>query len=117
MSRTLLLTAPLGSAEYRVYLADADDHLLVPYDKGDGTCEGATCHETSTIVIRRDLPKKRVPEVLVHELMHAVAHISGIAITLRWKLTREEQVVHAMAPMLAHALVGGGLWKMPRGQR
>lgn len=115
MSRQLWLTMPLGSAEYRVYLADGDDHLLKPVDANDGACEGATCHETSTIVIRRDLPKKRLPEVLIHEALHAVAHISGISHTLRWKLTREEQVVHAMAPMLAHALVGGGLWKMPRG--
>jgi hypothetical protein len=108
------LTLPLGSAEYRVYLADADDHLLKPIDACDAANEGATCHETSTIVLRRDLPRKRLPEVLIHEALHAVAHISGIALTLRWKLTREEQVVHSIAPMLAHALVGGGLWKLPK---
>lgn len=112
--RTHWLTAPLGSAEYRVYIADPSDHLLVPNNPDDGPCEGATCHDTATIVIRADLPSKRVPEVLVHELMHAAAHISGIAHTMRWKLVREEQVVHAMAPMIAHALVGGGLWKTPR---
>lgn len=117
MSRQHWLTFPIGSAEYRVYLADADDHLLKPVDACDAACEGATDHETSTIVVRRDLPAKRLPEVLVHELLHAVAHISGIAITMRWKLTREEQVVHAMAPMLSQALIGAGLWKQRRAAR
>lgn len=114
MSRTQWVTAPLGSAEYRVYLADDDDHLLKPHTEADGPCEGATCHDTSTIVIRRSLPRKRIPEVLIHELLHAVMHISGISHTMRWKLTREEQVVHSIAPFLAHALVGARLWKMPR---
>jgi hypothetical protein len=114
MSRTHWLTAPLGSAEYRVYLADGDDPLLASDRPDSGPCEGATCHTTSTIVINRSLPRKRVPEVLIHELAHAACHISGIAITLKWKLPREEQVVHALAPMLAHALSGGGLLKLPR---
>jgi hypothetical protein len=117
VSREHWFTAPLGSAEYRVYLADGSDHLLHSGNDEDGPCEGATDHETCSIVIRSDLPRKRIPEVVVHELMHAAAHISGISHTMRWKLVREEQVVHAMAPMIAHGLVGGGLWKTPRRKR
>jgi hypothetical protein len=112
--RTHILTLPAGSAEYRVYEADDDDPLLAPEREEDGPCEGATCHQTSTIVIRRSLPRKRKPEVIIHEACHLAAHISGIAITMRWRPPTEERVVHALAPMLAHALVGGGLWKMPR---
>jgi len=111
MSRTHILTLPAGSAEYRVYEADDDDPLLVQDCTKDGPAEGATCHETSSIIIRRALPRKRKPEVLVHECCHVAAHISGIAVTMRWKLATEERVVHALAPMLAHMFVGGGLWK------
>jgi hypothetical protein len=114
MSRTPWFVAPLGSAEYRVSLADPDDSLLAQEDAADGPAEGAVCHETGVIVIRRDLPRKRIPEVCLHELLHAVFHISGLSVTMRWKLATEERVVHNIAPFMAHALVGGGLWKFPR---
>jgi hypothetical protein len=102
MSRTPWFVAPLGSAEYRVSLADPDDSLLAQEDAADGPAEGAVCHETGVIVM------------CLHELLHAVFHISGLSVTMRWKLATEERVVHNIAPFMAHALVGGGLWKFPR---
>lgn len=115
--RTHWLTVTAGSAEYRVYEADDDDPLLAPHDPADGPCEGATDHETSTIVVRRSLPRKRKPEVLLHEFGHVAAHISGLSITMKWKIATEERVVHALAPFLSQMVVSGGLWKTPRGPR
>lgn len=112
-SRTLWLTLPFGSAEYRVYAADPDDPGLAG-DEESGPCEGVTIHDACTILIRRDLHRSRIPEVLLHEVGHAVAHISGIALTLRWRMSTEERVVHAQTPLLAHALKGAGLLKLPR---
>jgi hypothetical protein len=108
-TRTPWLSIPLGSAVYRVVLVDPDDSMLAIDDTCG--CEAVTDHDTATIYLRRTLPRTRVAEVLVHEIMHAATHISGIAVTQRWKPEREETVVHALAPMLAHALVGGGLWR------
>lgn len=105
---TAWLTIPLGSATYRVVLVDADDPALSL--DGD-VCEGAVDHDTATIYLRRTLPRSRIAEVLLHEILHACTHLSGLAITQRWRPEREEVVVHALAPLLAHALVGGGLWK------
>lgn len=109
MTRTPWLSIPLGSAVYRVVLCDPQDPELSIEDASG--CEAVTDHDTATIYMRRTLPRTRVAEVLVHEILHASVHISGLAVTQRWKPEREEAVVHALAPMLAHALVGGGLWK------
>jgi hypothetical protein len=114
VSRTLWLTLPFGSAEYRVCAADRDDVDLASESLEEGPCEGATLHDSCTILIRRDLHRKRIPEVLFHEMGHVVAHLSGISTTLRWKLATEERVVHALSPLFAHGLVGGGLLKLPR---
>jgi hypothetical protein len=113
MNRQHWLTLPMGSEEINVYLVTDDDPGIASDNDEEGPLEGCTIDGT-TILIRRSLSRTRWPGILVHELTHAASHVSGLSVTMRWRLSTEERVVHALAPMLAHALVGGGLWKFPR---
>ena len=108
------LTCPIGATEWRVVLADRDDPAL----SLDGDpCEAVTLTDDCLIVIDRTVKRSRWPGLVVHELLHACIASSRLGVTQRWSDAREEVIVQTLADGLTHALVGGGLWKMPRVQR
>lgn len=100
MSRTHWLTLPMGSSEWRVYLADDNDPELTL----DGVeCEGVAVHETTTILIARSVKPRERWRVLVHEALHGAIASSGLGVTQRWTDQREEVIVRSLTPMLAQA--------------
>lgn len=103
----------MGTAEWRIYLADPSDPGLA-VDGDEAPAEGMTMRGESVVLINRAVPAKRRAEVLLHELIHGAAFLSSIRSTQRWTEAREEAIVSALAPMLAHALVGARLWRGKR---
>lgn len=104
----------MGTTEWRVFLVDPEDPALTL----DGTaCYAVTLTETCEILIARNVPRSRIPSLVVHELLHAAIATSGLGVTQRWSDAREEVIVRGLADHLAHALVGGGLWRGRRIQR
>ena len=111
MSRRLGLTCPMGTAEWRIYVAPPSDPALTP----DGQeCHAVTLTDSCEIVISDTVHPSRRAEMVVHELLHAAVAASGLGGTQRWGDAREEVVVRALAGPLAHALVGAGLWRGKR---
>lgn len=106
--RALYTTCPMGTTEWRVYIVDADDPAL---KVGGDACYAITDPDTCTILLSAEIKPARRPKFLVHELIHAAIDASGLAITQRWNDAREEVIVRQLSDHLAHALVGGGLWK------
>ena len=102
--RRLWLTCPMGTAEWRVFVAPESDPALVD-------AYGVTLPDSCEIVISDNVHPSRRAEMVLHELLHAAIATSGLGVTQRWGDEREEVVVRALAGPLAHALVGGGLWK------
>lgn len=62
---------------------------------------GETDLDTLTIYIRQDIPPTLWNETLIHETCHAILGITGMSIRLGEQL--EEDVVSALAPLLAQA--------------
>jgi hypothetical protein len=114
--RTLYRGFYQGAVKWRLYLSDADDPELKPLGKDQGACEGSTMFGESGIVINRGLPARERAPVLIHELVHAAFHSSGIGHSLGLNMKKEEMIAHAIAPFIAQALVTGGFWKTPRGE-
>lgn len=65
---------------------------------------GLTLLDDRVILINANIPKKYIPEVIVHEIMHASLPVSDGP---RKKITsqaHEERIITAMAPGVAEAL-------------
>ena len=116
MTRTVYRRFYQGAVEWKLYLGDCDDPELKPLGKGQGACEGSTMFGESGIVINIGLPVRERPPTIVHEMLHAAFHSSGISHAIGISMKKEEQITHALAPFLAQALVTGGFWKHPRGE-
>ena len=106
--RALYATCPMGSTEWRVYACDPDDPDLTI--DGDA-CDAVTLVDDGVILFARTVKRDRVPVLIVHELTHAAVATSGLGVTQKWNDDREEVIVRSLSTMLAHALVGGGLWR------
>lgn len=116
MSRTLYRRFTMGATECRMVLADCTDPELKPLTEEQTPCAGATVAAENLVLINSDTPVRDRPPTIVHELLHLAFETSGIGHTMRLNLKKEEQLIHALAPFLAQALVTGGFWKTPRGE-
>jgi hypothetical protein len=86
----------VGPFTYRVR-SDADAVARI-----DAEESGLYDDETLTITINPNRPAQVRREVLLHEFLHAVTDITGLAHELGQK--REEKIVRRMAPVLLAAL-------------
>lgn len=87
----------LGPYTIRVVSDEATDLLLAE----DGH-EGDSDVKRGIIRVRSDLDHARRREVMVHELLHHVVHLTHLA--AKWSDEEEEEVIRAMAPWLACAV-------------
>lgn len=87
----------LGPYTIRVVSDEATDILLAE----DGH-EGDSDVKRGVIRIRSDLDHARRREVLVHELLHHVVHLTHLE--ARWSDEEQEEVIRAIAPWLACAV-------------
>lgn len=116
MSRTLYRRFTMGADAWQMLKADCTDPELAPLNPDETSCEGATLAAETKIILNAGLPSKGLPSVVIHELLHAAVQASGIGHTMKLSLKKEEQLIHALAPFVAQALVTGGFWKTPRGE-
>lgn len=87
----------LGPYTVRVVSDEATDLLLAE----DGH-EGDSDVRRGVIRVRSDLDHARRREVIVHELLHHVIHLTHLE--ARWSDDEQEEVIRALAPWLACAV-------------
>lgn len=87
----------LGPYLIRVISDEATDLLLA--EEGH---EGDSDVRRGWIRVRSDLDHARRREVLVHELLHHVLHLTHLQ--ARWSDEEQEEVIRAVAPWLACAV-------------
>jgi len=87
----------IGPYTIRVVSDEATDLLLAE----DGH-EGDSDVKRGIIRVRSDLDHTRRREVLVHELLHHVVHLTHLE--ARWSDEEQEEVIRAIAPWLACAV-------------
>jgi len=87
----------LGPYTIRVVSDEATDLLLAE----DGH-EGDSDVKRGIIRVRSDLDHARRREVMVHELLHHVLHLTHLE--ARWSDEEQEEVIRAIAPWLACAV-------------
>ena len=87
----------LGPYAIRVVSDEATDLLLAE----DGH-EGDSDVNRGVIRVRSDLDHARRREVIVHELLHHVIHLTHLE--ARWSDDEQEEVIRAIAPWLACAV-------------
>lgn len=113
-ARILWFRTSIGASEWSVYLADPSDPDIAPSSPDETADEGAAFADRCLVLINSSLPRKRWPEVLMHELMHCAFHVSGTKHSLRLSEHREEQLILGLAPMLTQALSSAKMLKLPR---
>ena len=87
----------LGPYAIRVVSDEKTDLLLAE----DGH-EGDSDVKRGIIRVRSDLDHARRREVIVHELLHHVIHLTHLE--ARWSDDEQEEVIRAVAPWLACAV-------------
>jgi hypothetical protein len=87
----------LGPYVIRVLSDEKTDLLLA--DEGH---EGDSDVKRGVIRVRSDLDHARYSEVLLHELLHHVVHLTHLQ--ARWSEEEQEEVIRAISPWLACAV-------------
>lgn len=87
----------LGPYTIRV-ISDEQTDLLLAEDGHEGDSDV----RRGWIRVRSDLDHARRREVLVHELLHHVLHLTHLE--ARWSDEEQEEVIRALAPWLACAV-------------
>ena len=87
----------LGPYAVRVVSDEATDILLAE----DGH-EGDSDVRRGIIRVRSDLDHARRREVIIHELLHHIVHLTHLQ--ARWSDEEQEEVIRALSPWLAMAV-------------
>jgi hypothetical protein len=111
--RTKWLTIPIVGIEWTVYLTDEDDADLRDSNEHK-SLEGRCLFWKNIILVNRRLPVSRLPDVLLHEVLHAVVFLSGARETCGLgESDDEEKIVVTLAGPLTAALAACGALKFP----
>jgi hypothetical protein len=87
----------LGPYLIRV-ISDDDTDLMLAEDGHEGDSDV----KRGVIRVRSDLDHARYSEVLLHELLHHVVHLTHLQ--ARWSEDEQEEVIRALSPWLACAV-------------
>ncbi len=104
------LALHIGGQKWGVYIVSPRSKWL--QDEGD-PCKGLTHCDDCRIYISSELSEPARDEILVHELLHAVLHVSGGSHAVGNK-KKEEDLVRDVTPLLHRILVDLG-FRFPRG--
>ena len=109
--RRLWFTVPILGATWSVYLVDVT--AFQAYMAGR---EGVCIFPLSMIMVDKNLADQRKPDVVFHELFHAVNNAISIekSVKLSGPDEPEETLVSLQAPVLYAALQQAGMLKLPR---
>jgi len=116
MDRAFWYSTTIGPSTWSYYFADPDDieSVCTGLPAEGVQYEGCCIKTESIILISRKVPRDRIPDVVVHESMHAVSAVACAHETLRISATREEAIVSTFAPGLTQALLSAKLLRLPR---
>lgn len=104
---------PIGPSKWSVLLSVPGVSPALD-DEGEFAHEGYCSSQHSRIYVNASLPRDRWPDIVVHELLHAVIYVTGIDTAFGLDLGKEEKLVSQMTPTLCDMLLRGGMLKIPR---
>lgn len=81
---------------YTVRIQASRDHDV---DLAEHGVVGDSDLDAGLIRVRSDLPRQRQREVVLHELLHHVVHMTHLE--ARWDEDEQEEVIRALSPWLA----------------
>lgn len=104
------LSVHVGGQKWRVDLVRGKSHHF----EGDETCYGATYCDKCRIYIAREQDEQAREDTLLHELLHATLHVSGVSAALAAAGLDEEQVIKPLVPVW-HRLLKDLGFRFPKG--
>ena len=100
--KTLVKKIDVCGIEYKVYIASRDDEPALA--DADAVCDTDLCY----IKIRDDVPKAKIADTVLHEVMHALFEGSGIGHALQLETRNhhdlEERIIRMLVPHLRATL-------------
>lgn len=109
----LWLKPHIGGQLWRVYLVGPRTRFLLDEDTGDrllGKCDYARCK----IYVSKALDESARSDVLWHELMHALLHVTGAEQVYGGDPKKDERLVSTVTPAMHRLLCDLG-FRFPRG--
>ena len=94
----------VGGQRWRVYLVSPRSKYLRDEDDHTNKLDGQCFYDRCAIYIDRTLEESVFEDTLLHELMHAVLHVTGASAVYGREPELEERLVSAATPAL-HRLV------------
>jgi len=89
----------LSLGHYTIRLETSQQHDVELAEAG---VVGDSDLDAGTIRVRSDLPRQRQREVVFHELLHHVIHLTNLE--ARWSDDEQEEVIRALSPWLVQAV-------------
>lgn len=102
----------LGGQRWTVYLVPAKSKFLVDDDSGDRLL-GRCVYEQCKIYISKDLDEGSREDTLLHELLHALLHVTGAEKVYGCDAKKDELLVTALTPVM-HRLLKDLGFRFPR---
>ncbi len=106
------LSLHIGGQKWSVYLvAGSSKHLR---EEDGSLLDGRTYYETCRIYVARDIDAEAREDTLLHELLHAMLHVSGANAAYGKDVEQEERIVAPLVPCM-HRLLKDLGFRFPRG--
>lgn len=100
----------LGGQKWTVYLVSGNSKHL---RDNEGHLAGYCDYEKCRIYVSKDLEEGMREDTLLHELLHAVLHVSGAEQVYDCDAAKDERLVSTLTPML-HRLLKDLGFRFPR---
>ncbi len=107
------LSLYLGGQKWTVYLVPAKSKFLVDEDEPSSVQTGMCVYDDCKIYISKALDEEAREDTLLHELLHAILHVSGSTKVYDFDPEKDETLVTAMTPIL-HRLLKDLGFRFPR---
>lgn len=101
----VLFRPHIGGEQWTIYeVAPGNKNLLADGDR----CNGRCCPDECKIYINRDLDPSAKAHTVLHELVHALLHVTGADKVYDMDHDKEEILVSALTPALHRLLKDNG---------
>lgn len=106
-------TLSVGPSRWKVRIEDPETCSQLR-DADGSRLEGCCLSSESTIYLNGTLPADRLPDVMLHELLHGVLFVGGGDKSCELTGALEERLVSSIAPTLTDALLRARMLKLPK---
>ena len=94
----------IAGEHWTVYLVSKNSRHLVDDDKDRGPCSGVCSYDKCKIYINQDLDSEARVHATLHELVHALMHVSGADKVYEGDAKKDEDLVTMFTPALHRLL-------------